>query len=157
MVTTVQAIPRSNNGAAGKWRFTAFNRLPSGVSVTVDKWVIECEARETLALLDRYMAAQLVEPLPPLKAVLVHYPDPGDTPTVVQFCCQSPEVWYATEKAWDNVLAKRVQRFKKTLARDELEVVYQRLESRYQSHDPTYYGEEPHWYRQAKLWLEHSR
>ena len=133
-------------------RFSALDHLPPGVTATVDQWVLECETPATLNLLDRYMAAQLVEPLPPLKSVLVHYPDPSETPTVIQFYCRAPQIWPATETAWDEVLAMRVQRFKKTLTHDELEILYQRLESCYGSAEPMYYGDEPHWYRQAKLW-----
>ena len=152
---TTAAITATDQAVANR-RFSAFDRLPPGVAVTVDRWALECEAPATLDLLDRYMAAQLAEPLPPLKSVLVHYPRPDEIPTVIQFYCQASEICSSAESAWDKTLAQRVQRFKKALTRDELEMLYERLESRYCSREPVYYGDEPHWYRQARLWSKRS-
>ena len=137
---------------AAQHKIPALDRLPPGVGVIADEWVLKHESPEMLDLISRFLESQLVAPVPPLESVAVYYDVYCDAPFTIALYCLSPEMSFDKWYQWTGVLSQREREFKASLSSWERDLVTHRIEADYGSGPPGITDGEPSWFQEAKYW-----
>ena len=127
MTTAATAIPGTDTGRC----IPALARLPAGVTAAIDPMVLRDETPAMRDFIARYAEALLVEPLPPLDAVIVLCPFYPDTPGQIYFYCLAPAgMPFEEELAWSSMLCDREQAFADILSDAESDAEVALLDDR---------------------------